>query len=135
MLIEWAILSLFVLAAGVLMRSVMARRAARRVAGTMAGENVGIPCRVSWKQGLGRRGFVYGKLTRDAEAAVFKRPARRPVSLPLGGRVFSRPSLRPGMRLFEYRGPGGEEIRLQFYEAEAHLVADLLRIPDPADFA
>ncbi|MEU9006744.1 hypothetical protein [Streptomyces sp. NPDC048551] len=134
MIIEWAILALTVLAAGTSIRAVTSRRAVRRATGALAGVEVAIPCRVAWKDGLGRHGFMYRKLTRQSHGSVFKRPARRPVTLPVGGRALLGPSWRPGMQVFEYRAPGGEELRLQCYEAEAHLVATLLRIPDPTDY-
>ncbi|MEV7525643.1 hypothetical protein [Streptomyces sp. NPDC091371] len=117
-----------------LAKSGVARRAARR-AGAV-GEDVAIPCRMAWKQGLGGGSFVYGQLRRAEDGAVFDRPGRRPVALPVGGRASRRPDgWRPGMQLFEYRGPGGEELRLKVHDAEADLAASLLRIPDPADFA
>ncbi|MFD4245741.1 hypothetical protein ACFWP3_29735 [Streptomyces sp. NPDC058525] len=107
----------------------VAGRAERR-----AGAAGAVPCRMAWRQGLGRRGSVYGRLSAQGEGVVFTPPGRRPVPLPTGGRASRRPSRRPGMQLIAYRGPGGEELELLVHDAEADAVTGLLRIPDPADF-
>ncbi|MEU9107036.1 hypothetical protein AB0D54_22330 [Streptomyces xanthophaeus] len=140
--------ALAALLVGTPVRAAVARRSARRAGAAQAGESVAVPCRVTWKEGLGRRSSVYGKLSRPMDGAeggaaagvgsavVFKRPGRRPVELPAGGRASRRPAgWRPAMQVFAYRGPGGEEIQLLVHDAEAELVTRLLGIPDPADCA
>lgn len=78
---------------------------------------------------------MYGKLSIDTgSSAIFKRPARRPLRLPVGGRAVRSASWRPGMQVFNYRASDGDELRLLVYEGDSELVARYLRIPNPADY-
>ncbi|MGW4609934.1 hypothetical protein [Streptomyces lannensis] len=129
-MLEVIVLGLVALVSGVAVRSVIGRRTARRAAHFERGDRVAIPCRIAWRSGLGRGAFVYGKLTSDGDGAVFTRPARRPVRLPVGGRAVRRAAWRPGMQVFEYSSPGGEELRLQVYNGDSERVARYLQMRD-----
>ena len=132
-MLEFIGFALFAILAGIVVRTVLEGRSARRASDYEQGGNVPIPCRVSWRQGLRRRAFVYGKLSSDAGGAVFKRPARRAVRLPVGGRAVRHVSWRPGMQVFDYQAPGGDELRLLVYEGDSRLVVRYLRISDSVD--
>ncbi|MFD7093451.1 hypothetical protein [Streptomyces xanthophaeus] len=136
-LVEVVVYALVALPVAALTRKVVARRAAGRNASAAAGAVVAVPCQARWRQGARRRTFVPGKLRPgpDGTGAVFKAPLRRAVVLPVGGRAAVRESWRPGMRVLEYRAPGGERIDFQVYDAEADRTARLLGVPDPADYA
>ncbi|MEV6573492.1 hypothetical protein [Streptomyces sp. NPDC051577] len=111
------------------------RLAAHRAAGVAAGVRTALSCRVEWREGLGRTGFLYGTLTTGPTGGpVFKRPARRAVELPGGGRATHRPSWRPGMRMVEYRAPDGDRLGILVHDTDVDLAARFLRVPDPADY-
>ncbi|WP_445269202.1 hypothetical protein [Streptomyces sp. DSM 41634] len=135
-LVEFVVLAVVALLAGTLARRAVARRAAGRTASASAGAVVAVPCQARWRQGARRRFFGYGKLGAGADGtgAVFKAPLRGAVPLPVGGRAAVRESLRPGMRVLEYRAPDGQRIDFQVYDAEAERAARLLGVPDPADW-
>ncbi|MFJ6757775.1 hypothetical protein ACIQNK_22435 [Streptomyces sp. NPDC091273] len=135
-LVEFVVLAVVALLAGTLARRAVARRAAGRTTSASAGAVVAVPCQARWRQGARRRFFGYGKLGAGADGtgSVFKAPLRGAVPLPMGGRAAVRESLRPGMRVLEYRAPDGQRIDFQVYDAEAERAARLLGVPDPADW-
>ncbi|GAA0613244.1 hypothetical protein [Streptomyces crystallinus] len=117
--------------AGVTTRVVMSvqrRRAAERSTQLRAGNRAQIPCRITWKQGTGSRGSVYGKLTAapDGGQAVFIRPMRQALPLPAGRIAETANSWRAGNTDLLYRTSDGQEIRIMTSAADTETVTALL---------
>lgn len=117
--------------AGVTTRVVMSvqrRRAADRAARLRDGNRAEIPCRVTWKQGTGSRGSVYGRLSAapDGGQVVFVRPLRAAVPVPAGRIAETADSWRAGNTDLLYRTLDGQEIRIMTSAADAKAVTALL---------
>lgn len=122
-------------AVGAVMRSVVSRRAAMRSVAGAPREGFSVPCRLAWAAGIGKTGFVYGKLARGAAGVCFIRPLQRITHIPEGGRVSRNSHWRPGMQVLQYRTPDGGDLRILCYAADSDTIVRYLRVPDPADFS
>ncbi|MFI2303814.1 hypothetical protein ACH5AL_34035 [Actinacidiphila glaucinigra] len=126
-MLEFIAMAVIAVLTGRVARAVHVRRSHGRAARSQAGAMVEVPCRVSWRRGLGRRAFVYGKLSGGEDGALFARPVRRPVPLPVGGSAVTSSSWRPGMQVLDYRTHDGDELRILHYEDDVELVVRYLR--------
>ncbi|MFD9792000.1 hypothetical protein ACFWXK_13720 [Streptomyces sp. NPDC059070] len=111
--------------------SVRRRRAAERSAQLRDGNRVEIPCRITWKQGTGSRGSVYGKLTAapDGGQVLFVRPMRSAVPVPAGRIAQTANSWRAGNTDLLYRTLDGQEIRIMTSAPDTKAVTALLGRP------
>ncbi|MFI1105078.1 hypothetical protein [Streptomyces melanogenes] len=117
--------------AGVTTRVVMSvqrRRAAERSAQLRDGNRTEIPCRITWKQGTGSRGSVYGRLTAapGGGQVVFNRPMRSALPIPAGRIAETANSWRAGNTDLLYRTADGQEIRIMTSAADTKAVTTLL---------
>jgi hypothetical protein len=115
-------------AAGAVVRAMTRRRATRRASELADSGTVRIPCRVSWPAGTGKKAFVYGKVTAnaDGELTFARRGGRRTVPLPRSPWIHTEPSWRTGLVNLRYAVPGRGDVRMLLSERDAETVEGLL---------
>jgi hypothetical protein len=125
-LLEFALLSGLALLTVAAARAATRRRSTRRAA--MDAGAARFPCRVTWREGLGRRGSVYGKISapRDEEP-TFTRRWGPGIHLPRSLHIDRQPSWRMGLTTLTYTAPEHGEIRILLSEGDAESVKKLLR--------
>ncbi|MHC5902678.1 hypothetical protein ACVNF4_01980 [Streptomyces sp. S6] len=126
-LLELAVLAMVATLAGATVRAATRRRAARRDAELAETGTAAFPCRITWKEGLGRRGSVYGKLgvTNDKEPEFTPR-WKPPVPLPRSPHISQEPSWRTGLTTLTYTPPTHGEITILLSDGDAENVKKIL---------
>ncbi|WP_206960371.1 hypothetical protein [Streptomyces beijiangensis] len=128
-MMETAIGALMAFGAVKIILAMTRRRAAGRAAEMKRTGEVSIPCRISWTEGIGKRAFVYGKMTVSGGAVLFRRRSAQSVEIPAGGTISSEPSWRAGNTLISYRSPDGQEIRILTSSADTETVSRAIAAP------
>lgn len=126
-LFELATLAVIAALTGAAVRAGTRRRAARRNTGLLETGTANFPCRITWKEGLGRRGSVYGKIgttgDRDPE---FTSRWKNPVSLPRSPHIKQEPSWRTGLTTLTYTPPACGKITILLSDTGAENVKKIL---------
>ncbi|MFD9331401.1 hypothetical protein [Streptomyces sp. NPDC060065] len=127
---DFFVMVLFVLVAGLAataVRFVNRKKALRRDAGLRERGTVKIPCRVSWPEGIKKRGFTYGKIIAGAGGEVtFSGRGGRSAVLPASEWIHRESSWRTGLLVLRCSVPGKGELRILISEADAPTVEKLL---------
>lgn len=126
-MLELVLLAVVAVIAAALTRLGNRKRGERRA---VAGRETGsyrIPCRVSWPEGTGHRGFVYGMMHASPDGIVdFHWRNEKAVAFPAKGAVRRARTWRVGIEEICYTSPDAGVVRVLANESDAEVVENIL---------